>query len=167
MLGVGKPRPIAFANGGCKSEGNSGPATTATGFRLQWLALAGFAQDDLEITFHSNLLSVSGKKQETSAEGYLHRGNAGPSVRTSVRACRSCPGERSGSEQRSPVDRSRSRDPRGREVAKNYHRKRPGFDVCCSGADRSAEGGLIYIVRSHGRSRDGAHQHSELERRER
>ena len=77
MLGVGKPRPIAFANGGCKSEGNSGPATTATGFRLQWLALAGFAQDDLEITFHSNLLSVSGKKQETSAEGYLHRGIAG------------------------------------------------------------------------------------------
>ena len=39
--------------------------------------MAGFAQDDLEITFHSNLRSVSGKKQETSAEGYLHRGIAG------------------------------------------------------------------------------------------
>ncbi len=39
--------------------------------------MAGFAKDDLEITFHSNLRSVSGKKQETSAEGYLHRGIAG------------------------------------------------------------------------------------------
>jgi molecular chaperone IbpA len=41
------------------------------------IAVAGFGQDDLDITFQSNLLSVSGKKQETSADGYLHRGIAG------------------------------------------------------------------------------------------
>jgi len=41
------------------------------------IAVACFAQDDLDITFQSNLLTVTGKKQETSAEGYLHRGIAG------------------------------------------------------------------------------------------
>ena len=41
------------------------------------IAVAGFAQDDLDITFQSNLLTVTGKKRETSAEGYLHRGIAG------------------------------------------------------------------------------------------
>ena len=41
------------------------------------IAVAGFAQDDLDITFQSNLLTVSGKKQETANEGYLHRGIAG------------------------------------------------------------------------------------------
>jgi molecular chaperone IbpA len=41
------------------------------------IAVAGFAQDDLEITFQSNLLTVCGKKQEASTEGYLHRGIAG------------------------------------------------------------------------------------------
>ncbi|MDX3977657.1 Hsp20 family protein [Shinella sp.] len=40
------------------------------------IAVAGFAQDDLEITFQSNLLTVTGKKQEASAEDYLHRGIA-------------------------------------------------------------------------------------------
>ena len=39
------------------------------------IAVAGFAQDDLDITFQSNLLTVTGKKRETSAEGY--RGIAG------------------------------------------------------------------------------------------
>ncbi|MDR6818058.1 molecular chaperone IbpA [Neorhizobium sp. 2083] len=41
------------------------------------IAVAGFTQDDLEITFQSNLLTVSGKKQEGPADGYLHRGIAG------------------------------------------------------------------------------------------
>jgi molecular chaperone IbpA len=41
------------------------------------IAVAGFAQDDLDITFQSNLLTVTGKKQESSVEGYLHRGIAG------------------------------------------------------------------------------------------
>jgi molecular chaperone IbpA len=41
------------------------------------IAVAGFAEGDLDITFQSNLLTVTGKKQEASAEGYLHRGIAG------------------------------------------------------------------------------------------
>ena len=41
------------------------------------VAVAGFAQDDLDITFQTNLLTVTGKKQEASADGYLHRGIAG------------------------------------------------------------------------------------------
>jgi molecular chaperone IbpA len=41
------------------------------------IAVAGFGQDDLDITFQSNLLTVTGKKQEASADGYLHRGIAG------------------------------------------------------------------------------------------
>jgi len=41
------------------------------------IAVAGFTQDELDITFQSNLLTVTGKKQEAAAEGYLHRGIAG------------------------------------------------------------------------------------------
>ena len=41
------------------------------------IAVAGFEQDDLDITFQSNLLTVTGKKQEAANEGYLHRGIAG------------------------------------------------------------------------------------------
>lgn len=41
------------------------------------IAVAGFAQDDLDITFQSNLLTVTGKNQEASTDGYLHRGIAG------------------------------------------------------------------------------------------
>ncbi len=41
------------------------------------IAVAGFAQDDLDVTFQSNLLTVTGKKQETANDGYLHRGIAG------------------------------------------------------------------------------------------
>jgi molecular chaperone IbpA len=41
------------------------------------VAVAGFAQDDLDITFQSNLLTVTGKKQEAANDGYLHRGIAG------------------------------------------------------------------------------------------
>lgn len=41
------------------------------------IAVAGFAQDDLDITFQSNLLTVTGKKQEGAVDGYLHRGIAG------------------------------------------------------------------------------------------
>jgi molecular chaperone IbpA len=40
------------------------------------IAVAGFAQDDLDITFQSNLLTVTGKMHETSADGYLHCGIA-------------------------------------------------------------------------------------------
>ena len=39
--------------------------------------MAGFEQDDLDITFQSNLLIVTGKKQEAANDGYLHRGIAG------------------------------------------------------------------------------------------
>ncbi len=41
------------------------------------IAVAGFAQDDLDITFQSNLLTVTGKKQKSANDGYLHRGIAG------------------------------------------------------------------------------------------
>lgn len=41
------------------------------------VAVAGFAQEDLDITFQSNLLTVTGKKQEAAGEGHLHRGIAG------------------------------------------------------------------------------------------
>ncbi|EJC75283.1 Hsp20 family protein [Rhizobium hidalgonense] len=41
------------------------------------IAVAGFSREDLDITFQSNLLTVTGKKQEASAEGFLHRGIAG------------------------------------------------------------------------------------------
>ncbi|PDS54396.1 molecular chaperone Hsp20 [Rhizobium anhuiense] len=41
------------------------------------IAVAGFAQDDLDITFQSNLLTVTGKEQEAATEAYLHRGIAG------------------------------------------------------------------------------------------
>ena len=45
-------------------------------FRIS-IAVAGFAQDDLDITLQPNLLTVTGKKEDTPAEGYLHRGIAG------------------------------------------------------------------------------------------
>lgn len=41
------------------------------------IAVAGFSQDDLDVTFQTNLLTVIGKKQETANDGYLHRGIAG------------------------------------------------------------------------------------------
>ena len=41
------------------------------------IAVAGFSRDDLDITFQSNLLTVTGRKQDAPAEGYLHRGIAG------------------------------------------------------------------------------------------
>jgi len=41
------------------------------------IAVAGFASDDVEITFQSNLLTVTGKKQEAGSDDYLHRGIAG------------------------------------------------------------------------------------------
>jgi len=41
------------------------------------VAVAGFAEDELDITFQSNLLTVTGKKQDASADEYLHRGIAG------------------------------------------------------------------------------------------
>ncbi len=41
------------------------------------VAVAGFAQEDLDITFQSNLLTVTGKKQEAANDGYLHRGIVG------------------------------------------------------------------------------------------
>jgi molecular chaperone IbpA len=42
--------------------------------------VAGFVQEDLDITFQSNLLTVTGKKHQTNGDGYLHRGNAGRPV---------------------------------------------------------------------------------------
>jgi molecular chaperone IbpA len=41
------------------------------------VAVAGFSQDDLDLTFQSNLLMITGKRGETKTEGYLHRGIAG------------------------------------------------------------------------------------------
>jgi molecular chaperone IbpA len=41
------------------------------------IAVAGFAQEDLDITFQSNLLTVTGNKQEASTDDYLHCGIAG------------------------------------------------------------------------------------------
>jgi molecular chaperone IbpA len=41
------------------------------------IAVAGFAEHDLEITFQSNLLTITGKKQEVAHDDYLHRGIAG------------------------------------------------------------------------------------------
>lgn len=41
------------------------------------IAVAGFEQDDLDITYQTNRLTVTGKKQETASEDYLHRGIAG------------------------------------------------------------------------------------------
>jgi len=41
------------------------------------IAVAGFAQEELDITFRSNLLIVTGSKQEEATGGYLHRGIAG------------------------------------------------------------------------------------------
>lgn len=38
------------------------------------VAVRGFTQDDLNITFPSNLLTATGRKQELSAGGYLHHG---------------------------------------------------------------------------------------------
>ncbi|QKK26775.1 Hsp20 family protein [Rhizobium hidalgonense] len=40
------------------------------------IAVAGFAENDLDITYQSNLLTVTGKKPEAPADGYLHRGIA-------------------------------------------------------------------------------------------
>ncbi|MHC2529624.1 molecular chaperone IbpA [Rhizobium leguminosarum] len=41
------------------------------------IAVAGFTLDELDITFQSNLLTVTGKKQEAATDGHLHRGIAG------------------------------------------------------------------------------------------
>jgi molecular chaperone IbpA len=41
------------------------------------IAVAGFSEQDLNLTFQSNLLTVSGNRAADQAEGYLHRGIAG------------------------------------------------------------------------------------------
>ena len=41
------------------------------------LAVAGFSEEDLSLTFQSNLLIVTGHKEGVKSEGYLHRGIAG------------------------------------------------------------------------------------------
>lgn len=41
------------------------------------IAVAGFAEDELDITYQSNLLTVAGKKRDEPTDGYLHRGIAG------------------------------------------------------------------------------------------
>lgn len=38
---------------------------------------AGLAQDDLEVTFQSSLLTITGKKQEAPDDSYLHCGIIG------------------------------------------------------------------------------------------
>ncbi len=112
------------------------------------IAVAGFVQDDLDVTFQSNLLTVTGKKQEAANDDYLHRGIAGRpfehrfELADHVRV--------SGANLRNGllVDRSCSRDPRGIEAAENLHRDRIRIDGSCrSGADRSAEGCLTLPAR--------------------
>ncbi|MGV1819732.1 Hsp20 family protein [Agrobacterium sp. CG160-95] len=49
--------------------------TTEDSYQIS-IAVAGFARDEIDITFQSNLLTVTGKRQETPSEGYLHRGIA-------------------------------------------------------------------------------------------
>lgn len=41
------------------------------------VAVAGFAQEDLDLTYQSNLLTIVGKKEESEPSEYLHRGIAG------------------------------------------------------------------------------------------
>ena len=41
------------------------------------LCHAGFSQDELELTYQSNLLTIIGKKEEAQQSEYLHRGIAG------------------------------------------------------------------------------------------
>lgn len=41
------------------------------------IAVAGFSEQDLNLTFQSNLLTVSGNRTADQSEGYLHRGIAG------------------------------------------------------------------------------------------
>jgi molecular chaperone IbpA len=41
------------------------------------IAVAGLDDEDLNLTFQSNLLTVTGAKPTENAEGYLHRGIAG------------------------------------------------------------------------------------------
>ena len=41
------------------------------------IAVAGFSEQDLNLTFQSNLLIVSGNRAGDQVEGYLHRGIAG------------------------------------------------------------------------------------------
>ena len=41
------------------------------------IAVAGFDQEDLSLTFQSNLLVVTGSKSSQENEGFLHRGIAG------------------------------------------------------------------------------------------
>ena len=41
------------------------------------IAVSGFAQEDLDLTYQSNLLTVTGKKPESQPAQFLHRGIAG------------------------------------------------------------------------------------------
>jgi len=41
------------------------------------IAVSGFSEEDLDLTYQSNLLTVTGKKSESQAAQFLHRGIAG------------------------------------------------------------------------------------------
>lgn len=41
------------------------------------VAVAGFSQDELDLTYQSNLLTIIGRKEEAQQSEYLHRGIAG------------------------------------------------------------------------------------------
>jgi molecular chaperone IbpA len=41
------------------------------------IAVAGFSEEDISLTFQSNLLTVSGAKQTEESDTFLHRGIAG------------------------------------------------------------------------------------------
>ena len=47
------------------------------GYRIS-IAVAGFSEGDLDITFQTDLLTVTGKTQDVPSEAYLHRGIARP-----------------------------------------------------------------------------------------
>jgi molecular chaperone IbpA len=130
------------------------------------IAVAGFAQDDLDITFQSNLLTVTGKKQEASADGYLHRGIAGrPFEHRFELADHVRVNGADLSNGLLSIDLVRE-IPEALKPRKISIQSEP-FEVGCSGADRSAEGGLIGISAEQGRRGNGARQHSGLGRRKR
>ena len=105
------------------------------------IAVAGFAQDDVEITFQSTLLTVIGKKQDESAEDYLHRGIASRPFEHRFELA-DHDKVMSGSGQRPSFDRARPRDSGGIEAAKDLDPEHAGIDVGRSNSDRSSEGCL-------------------------
>ena len=52
------------------------------------LAVAGFSEDELDVTTEENQLIIRGRQTETGERDYLHRGIAARPVPADVRTCR-------------------------------------------------------------------------------